>query len=239
MPSAALILLPPSEGKAPGGDGPPWQPGTMAVAELDPARRRLARALGARAAGLRAPTLPAIERYTGVLYKELDAASLPVAASRRLDRSVLIVSGRWGLVAPTDPIPDYRLKMGARVDPLGKLSTWWRPAITGALSELARGAVVWDLLPQEHAAALEWGSVEPRHRITARFVDRDGRTVSHWNKLLKGSLVRWLVTDGARARSLPARLDALEAVELAQGYRLDPASSLHDGPVIELTFRTG
>jgi hypothetical protein len=35
-----LILLPPSEGKAPGGDGPPWRPGTMAL-DLDERRARL------------------------------------------------------------------------------------------------------------------------------------------------------------------------------------------------------
>jgi cytoplasmic iron level regulating protein YaaA (DUF328/UPF0246 family) len=69
------------------------------------------------------PTLPAIERYTGVLYQELDAASLRAASRRRFDRSVLIVSGLWGLVAPSDPIPNYKVKMSAALPNLGKLST--------------------------------------------------------------------------------------------------------------------
>src|SRR6478735_8706687 len=119
MAPPTLILLPPSEGKALGGEGGPWQAGTMAVAELDRRRQQVLRALGRAHPARREPTMPAIERYTGVLYKELDAASLGAVARRRMDRSVLTVSGLWGLVAPSDPIPHYKLKMSARVDPLG------------------------------------------------------------------------------------------------------------------------
>src|SRR3546814_15244212 len=71
----------------------------------------------ARQAGATAPralTMPAIERYTGVLYGELDWASLPRAARGRGADQVRIVSGLWGLVAPLDPIPPYKLKLSAR-----------------------------------------------------------------------------------------------------------------------------
>ncbi len=148
-----LILVPPAEGKASGGDGAPWAPGSMAV-DLDRQRERalrsltsamrsnaaarakllgvkgdaLAAATAANRAVREAPTLPAIERYTGVLYGALDHASLAPAARRRLDEQLLVVSGLWGLVAPTDRIPDYKLKMGASLGPLGRLSTWWRPS---------------------------------------------------------------------------------------------------------------
>lgn len=231
MARRTLILIPPSEGKAPGGSGVPWQPDTMAVAELDAARVKLLKALGRTHPARTAPTLPAIDRYTGVLYRELDAATLPAPARRRLQRSVLTVSGLWGLVAPTDPIPDYRLKMSGRVDPLGKLSTWWRPQITAALAPLAKGATVWDLLPIEHAAAISWPDLAPHQRITVRFEDADGRTISHWNKLLKGSLVRWLATTGASG------IDALEGFEHPQGYRYEPSATVRTGSHTALTFR--
>ena len=54
---------------------------------------------------------------------------------------------------------------------------------------------MWDLLPNEHAAAMDWAAGAPARRVTVRFLDAEGRTVSHWNKLLKGSLVRWLLTE--------------------------------------------
>ena len=120
------------------------------------------------------------------------------AARRRGEQQLRTVSGLWGLVAPTDPIPPYRLKMSASLDGLGRLSTWWRPRLAPVLAELTAGAVVWDLLPNEHAAAMDWAACRPAQRVTVRFLDAEGRTVSHWNKLLKGSLVRWLLDEQRR-----------------------------------------
>jgi cytoplasmic iron level regulating protein YaaA (DUF328/UPF0246 family) len=224
-------LIPPSEGKASGGDGPPWSPGTLAVAALDPGRAAVLKALGRSHPARLGPTLPAIERYTGVLYRELDAGSLPAPARRRLARDVRIVSGLWGLVAPSDPIPEYKLKMSANVPPLGKLSTWWRPQVSEALAPLVQRRLVWDLLPLEHQAAIDWTGLAPAERATVRFVDERGATVSHWNKLLKGSLVRWL------AEHPGAGIDDLEAFDHPQGYAFDPASTERDGHLTRLTFR--
>ena len=252
-----LILLPPSEGKADGGTGAPWAPGTMAV-DLDRQREQalvaLARAMrqtpAARAKllgvkgdalaaateanrGVReAPTLPAIERYTGVLYDALDVGSLTATRRRRLDGSVLIVSGLWGLVAPSDPIPDYKLKVGAALPKLGRLSTWWRKPVSEHLDELAAGRTVWNLLPNEHAAA--WQPTVPQPQHTVRFLERrpDGSlvAVSHWNKLLKGALVRHLVDRPGTTK------ESLVDWEHPLGYRLDPARTEAEGAVIRLTF---
>ena len=96
------------------------------VAAGGPPRRARPRARRPR----RARTLPAMERYTGVLYQELAWPTLSAAARRRGDVQVRTVSGLWGLVAPADPIPPYRLKMSASLDGLGRLSTWWRPRLS-------------------------------------------------------------------------------------------------------------
>lgn len=244
MATAPLILLPPSEGKSNGGDGPPWAPATMAV-DLDDQRRRvlaalrsamrgsvaarakllgvkgdaLAAATAADRAAASAPTRPAIERYTGVLYDALDAPSLSVAARRRLDGSVLIASGLWGLVAPSDPIPDYKLKMGASLASLGRLSTWWRPSLSSALAERVTGRRVWNLLPKEHDAA--WAIPEGVEPISVEFLEpgRDGAlvAVSHWNKQLKGALVRHLLQHPSTTAEDLADWDH------PAGFRLDPS----------------
>ena len=114
------------------------------------------------------------------------------------------MSGLWGAVGAADPIPFYKLKMSASVPGIGRLSTWWRPRLTAALAGHLRGRVVWDLLPQEHAAAWDPSSVPCRRRLKVRVVDGDGRTVGHWNKLVKGALVRRLLVDGVDD---PAALD--------------------------------
>jgi uncharacterized protein len=227
-----VILVPPSEGKAVGGDGPGWKPGLMVDRALDRHRREVVRA--AKAAGAtprRAPTCPAMERYTGVLYQELAWATLPDAARRRGAEQLRTVSGLWGLVAPTDPVPPYRLKMSASLDGLGRLSTWWRPRLGPVLAELTRDRVVWDLLPIEHEAAMDWSTWAPAARVTVRFLDAHGKTVSHWNKLLKGSLVRWLLTEQ------PSEPGALGSFRHPLGYRFDARASDLDGDPAAVVLR--
>ena len=250
-----LILLPPSEGKAPGGDGPCWGSASMSI-DLDGRRSQVAGALGramranavergrllgvkgdalaaattANRTVLESPTMAAIDRYSGVLYGALEASTLGAAARRRMDRSVVIFSGLWGLVCPTDPIPDYKLKMGASLPGLDKLSTWWRPAIDEALDARlgTRRRVVWNLLPNEHDAAWSGISEDSRHRVcSVRFLEpgRNGElvAVSHWNKLLKGALVRFLLEN-----------PGVGPEELADwrhpaGFQLDPSRSIAKG----------
>src|SRR3954468_8513271 len=95
---APVVLIPPSEGKATGGAGPVWTPGEMRF-DLDASRLRVMKTLGAR---LRreleaAPTAPAMERYTGVLYGALSYGALDQTQRVRIDASVVIFSALWGL----------------------------------------------------------------------------------------------------------------------------------------------
>lgn len=262
-PTLPLILLPPSEGKTPGGSGDPWRPGTMAI-DLDERRREVlesleaamakddaarSKLLGVKGEALAAataanstlttsPTLRAIDRYSGVLYGALEPDTLGTLQRRRLDASVLIVSGLWGLVAPRDPIPDYKLKMGASLPGTGTLSTWWRDAVTDALSRRGAGRRVWNLLPNEHDAAWRPADVPSQVRYSVRFLDRrdDGSlvAVSHWNKFLKGALVRFLLEFPDAG---PAELAEWEH---PSGYRLDPGRTEEDRGTTRLSFvRTG
>lgn len=180
-------------------------------------------------------TMPAIERYTGVLYDALDVGTLPAPARRRLASSVLIVSGLWGLVAPTDPIPAYKLKMGASLGRLGRLSSWWRASLSEALAEQARGRTVWNLLPKEHDAA--WSSPGGLAQTSVEFLEpgRGGElvAVAHWNKLLKGALVRHLLEHpGTTAADLAEWEHPL-------GFRMDPARTrtVGDRTVVSLVRR--
>lgn len=213
------VLLPPSEGKALGGEGPAWEPASGVFAALAPQRAAVAQAL-ARAGGgdarllgvggahlsraqdanravVGAPTLPAAERYTGVVYDHLGLRSLPKAARRRAGASIVVVSGLLGAVAIDDPTPDYRLKMGARLEPLGTMARWWKTALSDALNEWLTGRVVIDLLPNEHAAA--WAPSAADYKTFARvsFVEgsgtNPGKVVGHDAKAAKGLLVRHLM----------------------------------------------
>ena len=214
-----FILLPPSEGKALSGvagtkfketDGKFGKSLAKQRAEIISALRienggsqkllgvsgtHLLRAQQANLALRGAKTLPARERYTGVVWDHLDLASLTSAQQKFADKNIIVVSGLLGLVTAGDAIPDYRLKIGASLAPMGKLSTWWREEISLALNKYCAGAVLIDLLPQEHSAAL----VPDEKLLGAYFkVDlatKSGTAGGHDAKAAKGRLARHLVSN--------------------------------------------
>lgn len=248
----ALILLPPSEGMAEGGTGPGWDPaegrfGALATERAAVARllaavmagpapatakllgvggAHLARAVAANAAVVGAPTSPACERYRGVVHTHLDTASLSPSAADRAADELVVVSGLLGLVGWHDPVPDHRLKMGARLGELGRLSRWWRAPIRAQLDPLATDRPVVDLLPAEHADALEPAG-PPRLRV--RFTDAvpgggTRRASGHAAKAVKGRLARHLVE---RSGDVAAALASFAA----EGWTFDEAASdLDPGP---------
>jgi cytoplasmic iron level regulating protein YaaA (DUF328/UPF0246 family) len=211
-----MLLLPPSEGKAAGGSArSPWAPdGGAFGAALAEQRIRIAEALGAQGGGderllgvrgdhlvraqsangavIGAPTLPAWQRYTGVVWDHLDPASLPAPARRR----IVVVSGLLGLVRADDRVPDYRLKMGAALPPFGTLSTWWRAAVSAELARAARRRFVVDLLPHEHRAALAPDALTGLAGVRIALVDPSGRAGGHFAKAAKGELARAVLLEG-------------------------------------------
>ncbi len=259
-----MILLPPSEGKATGGKGPPWESVNQSFPALADPRREVVHALveamggssearskllGVKATKAEeatavnldvatAPTMPAIDRYTGVLYDALNYPSLPAKVRRGVDRQVVVFSGLWGVVRPTDPIPDYKLKMGASLPGLGKPARFWKPLISDAMAGAITASgtnTVWDLLPNEHTAA--WYPSVAGRRIRVRFLDdvvKNGErtlvTVSHWNKLLKGALVRHVVEHGLDD---PAGLVDFDHPE---GYRYEPSLTVINDATTEVVM---
>ena len=98
-----LILLPPSEGKnKPAGRKSINLAGLVFPKELHEVRSRMLSQVLAKA-----PTAPAIEVYSGVLYQALDCGSLSSSAKLRGEKSVLIISAIFGVLHPQDQIPYF------------------------------------------------------------------------------------------------------------------------------------
>ncbi len=213
-----FVLLPPSETKSVGGAGPPLDLGALRFPELSPqrtvvidaltalctdpalARRSLAVGSGkdaeiaATAALWRAPTVPALQRYTGVLYDALDAARLPRAALARAADRVLITSALFGVVGAADPVPAYRFSAGSSIPGLPRPAAFWRPHLSVRLAALD-GPLV-DLRSSAYAAFAPLPTA-----ISVRVLTEDdtGRrtVVSHFNKATKGRLARALLISRA------------------------------------------
>ena len=87
---------------------------------MSPAARRALGVAGSKdpeiavTAALRVtPTMPAMLRYTGVLYEALAIPTLPRSARLRAADRLLITSALFGVVGGADPVPAYRLSAGS------------------------------------------------------------------------------------------------------------------------------
>lgn len=221
-----LVLLPPSETKRPGGTGAPLVLDSLALSALREPRERVVDALVALSAdesaaarvlklsarrlhevadnaALRtAPTLPAIDRYTGVLFDALAADTLDAAARAWAGRHVLIHSAPFGPVGALDGIPAYRLAASTSVPGLPPLRRVWADAVSAALRRAEPGFVL-DLRSEAYAALgpVPAGVDSVYVRVVSEGPDGAVRALNHFNKKAKGELVRALAQTGARIGS--------------------------------------
>ncbi len=234
-----LVLLPPSEGKATGGRGAPLDLTRLSSPALTPVRERLVDALQTAARSdpdglqraLACPpgevekdavltssrTMPALRRYTGVVYEALSYATLSPTGRRRANGSLRVASALFGLLSPRDPVPAYRLSAGTSLPGVGSLAAAWRPVLE---PELAAHRLVVDLRSGPYAALAR---VPAAVQVRVLRETEGGRTVvSHDNKWTKGLLARALCEGGARsvADVAAAGRSVADLVEVA-GRRVD------------------
>lgn len=235
-----IVLLPPSETKRAGGEGPALDLRTLSWPQLTELRGELVdelvelasdpvacrKALGispaqdaeiARNAALRqAPTLPALRRYTGVLYDALDVGSLRGAEAQRARSRLAVGSALFGLLRAEDPIPAYRLSASAKLPGRPPLAARWRPLTEPVLADLAERELIVDL---RSGAYVGLGRLDTAVRADVVTEHPDGRrtVVSHFNKAHKGRLARAL----AATRSEPG--DAADVARVARraGMRVE------------------
>jgi cytoplasmic iron level regulating protein YaaA (DUF328/UPF0246 family) len=210
-----LVLLPPSEGKAEPKAGEPVAFDSLAfAAELGKQREEL---LDAFDPGLReAPAAPAAEVYTGVLFKRLELPQLSTKARKR----VLIASTLWGMVRPEDEIPYYKLPPKTRLDGVGPLAAYWRPALAEALPD-TDGDMVVDM--RSGAYSTIWKPKRATLLPVRGFTENGGqrKAVSHMAKAVRGDVARALLT----AKKQPADPEGAAAIAEAAGFTVE----LNDG----------
>lgn len=215
------ILLPPSETKRSGGGGIFSDASLAHTPELGAARATIRDALlqlcadpDAAAAALKlgaksraeilhnlalgtSGAMPAIERYTGVLYDALDVPELEPPARQWVDANVSVQSALFGLIAAGDAIPAYRLSASTRLPGLERpAKRLWRDA--HAAIDWAQLGWVLDLRSKDYA---ELAPVPAGLGATLDVVqagpDGSVRALNHFNKAAKGDLVRRLAASQA------------------------------------------
>lgn len=212
-----VILLPPSEGKAEHGHprtkwksksgefgkqlsdarddliGALNKVGGGNAAILGVKGALLDRAKNANISLIGSPTLPAFERYTGVVWDHISLRSMTSAQRAKALEHIIVISGLLGAASGADPVPDYRLRMGARLAPMGTLSIWWREHLSIVLNKHFSGCVVVDLLPQVHRLAYAPDLEMLGDYLRVAINEKNGRPGGHDAKAAKGRLARHIL----------------------------------------------
>lgn len=235
-----LIVLPPSETKAPGGLGPALDLQSLSFPSLTKVReailKDLSRLPDAQAAAvhklseaklgdalankdvLTSPTMPAIERFTGVLFDALGAQSVPW-------NRLAIGDALFGLVRAGDLIPFYRLSGSTKLPVFRSsksaptLKSRWGGAIRQVLEEQPglvvdlRSGTYQQLGPLPSAVTVRVESLHP---------DGSRKVISHFNKHYKGVLARQLALCGKDLASID---EVKEVAASIDGFEVDETSS--------------
>lgn len=221
-----IFLLPPSETKTPGGQGLNIAQLALTFGALNPARDAVLTALDEPSL-LLAPTLPAIDRYSGTLYSAIHGRGLKgtATAENRLTETelirakelVLIQSALFGLVSAVDRIPSYKISPTKKLGDLN-LKQVWSEAHSAVWARLAPGPII-DLRSKAYA---ELAPVSPDLDVysVSVFVERedgDLEQLNHFNKKAKGQLVRAAL----EAKRSPTTIKELQLAAKTANLRLE------------------
>jgi cytoplasmic iron level regulating protein YaaA (DUF328/UPF0246 family) len=256
--STVLILLPPSEGKASPRRGKPLDLAGLSHPELTAARELVIAALvslceddpGSAAevlaipktqpelvalnARLRtSPSAKASAIYTGVVYDALGLDTLSAAATRRANARIRVVSSVFGLVAPADRIPAYRLSGDTTLPGLGGVQAHWRAHLGPAVSDAAGNGLLVDLRSGTYAAFWKPSGEIAGRTATVRVLHEVGgvrKVVSHFNKATKGRIVRALMEAGATPRTPVKLAEALRDL----GWTVEQAEPTRAGTQLDV-----
>jgi cytoplasmic iron level regulating protein YaaA (DUF328/UPF0246 family) len=141
---------------------------------------------------------PAVYTFDGDVYTGLDAYTLPEEKLDRLQDTLRILSGMYGILKPLDLMQAYRLEMGTKLK-VGKaenLYKYWGDTLTNHLNEeLADDELFINLASNEYFKA-----VQPKNLkvpvITPIFKDfKNGKlkVISFFAKRARGLMVRYII----------------------------------------------
>jgi cytoplasmic iron level regulating protein YaaA (DUF328/UPF0246 family) len=240
-----LLLLPPSETKRDGGaDDAPLDLARLSHQGLTSTRRAvlaslrsLSRNLSTMSAALKlgptqqfellrnravrtSATMPALDRYTGVLFDALSAGSLPGESREFAAGRVVIHSALFGLLDATDPIPAYRVSHDSRLPGLPLRGTWSGPIS----AELGRhDGLIIDLRSESyvHLGPVPVSRNSFSLRVVAEGADGRVRALNHFNKKGKGEFLRELLL----ARRDHDSVDSLLSWAAESGWRLSTSGT--------------
>lgn len=140
-----------------------------------------------------ADLMPAIERYTGVLYSATNVSRWTPEQRDWAATHVFIHSALFGIISSLDEIPAYRLSYDTRLS--GRpLKDFWLDSLGRAITDMAAGDWVLDARSGGYRDLAPIPAGVPNYYLDVVSVN-GGKALNHFNKIHKGEFVAALVTD--------------------------------------------
>ena len=147
---------------------------------------------------------PAMYAFNGDVYTGLDAYTIPNTKLNKLQDTLRILSGLYGLLKPLDLMQPYRLEMGTKLQ-VGEdkdLYSFWKKTITDALNEeLKDDELFINLASKEYFDAVDTKALKVPV-ITPEFKDyKNGKLkiISFYAKKARGMMVRYIIDKNIRS----------------------------------------
>ncbi len=143
---------------------------------------------------------PAVYAFAGDVYIGLDVYTLTEDKIERMQNSLRILSGMYGVLNPLDLMQPYRLEMGTqlKINRKKNLYEFWGSTITNALNnELEEGELFVNLASQEYFKVIQASKLNVPV-ISPIFKDyKKGKLkiISFFAKKARGSMARYLIDE--------------------------------------------
>ncbi|SDS62495.1 peroxide stress protein YaaA [Gramella sp. MAR_2010_147] len=141
---------------------------------------------------------PAIYAFNGDVYTGLDSYTIPTDKLDRLQNSLRILSGMYGILRPLDLIQPYRLEMGTSIGIERKKDLYgvWQKKVTQFLNdEMEDDELFLNLASNEYFKAVDTKKLKVPV-ISPVFKDfKNGKLkiISFFAKKARGSMVRYII----------------------------------------------
>ena len=146
---------------------------------------------------------PAMYAFNGDVYRGLDAYTIDTKKLDKIENTVRILSGLYGLLKPLDLVQPYRLEMGTKMT-VGKnknLYDFWRKKITQALNdELEDDELFLNLASNEYFKAIDTKALKvPVVNIVFKeFKNGNYKIIAIFAKLARGLMTRYIIETDAK-----------------------------------------
>ena len=148
----------------------------------------------------------AIFAFNGDVYDGIDAITISTSNHEKLQSTLRILSGLYGILKPFDKIKPYRLEMGTKIsiDGSKNLYDFWKKNVTDSiLKEIKEEEIIINLASNEYFSVIDSSLIDNKI-ITPQFKDfKNGKLkiISFYAKKARGLMTRFLIDNDIQSSS--------------------------------------